>query len=124
MRKVFLPIRDWWKRYRRRKRIRRVRHVQSMGDLPARLGPDLFIVERAGVPRWAVLDCPCLCGSRIDVNLMTNSNPHWKLIRGRGQVSLRPSLWQPVHKCGSHFLITHNNIVWVQENISLGKQRV
>lgn len=104
-----------WRVFRRRKKIRQVRLVQSMNDLPVSLGADLFIVEKAGVPRWAVLDCPCLCGSRIDVNLMTSSKPHWQIVRRSGRVTIRPSLWQPCHKCGSHFLIANNKILWVSE---------
>lgn len=109
-------LRNWWSVFRRRKKIRQVRLVQSVNDLPARLGPDLFLIEKAGVARWAVLDCPCLCGSRIDVNLMASSKPHWQILRRTGRVTITPSLLQPSHKCGSHFLIVNNRILWLSDN--------
>ena len=113
MRQVLLPFLQWWKRLRRRKKISRICYVKSMSEVPSRLGAELFIVERAGIPRWAVLDCPCLCGSRIDANLMTSSYPHWKLIKDSDKVTLRPSLCQPLSRCGSHFFVTKNRFKWI-----------
>jgi len=113
MRQALIPFLRWWKRLRRRKRISQICYVSSISEVPSRLGARLFIVERAGIPRWAVFDCPCLCGSRIDANLMTSSYPHWRLIKDGGKLSLRPSLWQPSSRCGSHFFVTKNRFRWI-----------
>ena len=86
-----------------------------MDDVPSALGKTLYIVERGGTPRWAVLECPCGCGDRIDVNLSTNLRPHWRLRRDAGTVSLFPSLWRPPETCGSHFWIRRSRIEWAWE---------
>lgn len=83
-----------------------------MDDIPTELGGTLFIVSRAGTPRWVVLECPCGCGDRIDVNLSTTRRPYWKLRQDGGSVSLFPSLWRPRGTCGSHFWIRRNRIEW------------
>ena len=107
----------WWKKLRRRNRISRVKHVRSMEEIPKRIGATLYVVQRAGLARWAVLDCPFFCGARIHVNLMATRRPHWTLTEVDGRVSVLPSLWQPKHACGSHFFISHNRIKWVREAI-------
>jgi hypothetical protein len=86
-----------------------------MDEIPMKLGASLFVVDRAGLPRWAVLECPCLCGANICVNLMTSRKPYWILKREAGRVSISPSLWQPEDNCGSHFFITRNKIEWVTD---------
>ena len=113
MKSSFSRLKNWWRSIRRRNRISGVKHIRSMDDLPRRLGAALFVVERAGMPRWAVLDCPCLCGARIEVNLMTSRQPHWTLKQEGSRVSISPSLWQPERLCGSHFFIVRNRIQWV-----------
>jgi hypothetical protein len=117
MRQALLRLLQWWKRLRRRKTLSQVCYVSSMSEVPSRLGAKLFIVERSGVPRWAALDCPCLCGSRIDVNLMTSSYPHWRLIKYGDKVTLKPSLCQPPSRCRSHFFVTKNRINWISASL-------
>jgi len=104
----------WWKNMRRRKRISAVAYLKSTAEIPkGKIGGKLFIVRRAGLPRWAVLDCPCRCGRRIQVNLMRSHRPRWILKEEGSHVSLTPSLWQPELTCGSHFFITRNRIEWI-----------
>lgn len=111
---------DWtrWfgKKPSRRARVAQyaaVRSIPSRDDLPADLGSDIFLVERSGKPLWAVLNCPCKCGDRIDVNLMRSRRPYWRLRRYKGTVSLYPSLWVSSEKCGSHFFLVRNTVRWV-----------
>ena len=113
MSQVFIPFMRWWKRIRRREKVSQNCYISSMSELPTRLGAKLFIEERAGIPRWVILECPCHCGSRIDANLMTSSYPHWKLIKNGDKVTLEPSLWQPSSRCGSHFFVIKNRIKWI-----------
>jgi hypothetical protein len=103
---------DLWKGLRRRKRLKKAVWVDSRQDLPARVGAKIYVVG-SEKPKWVVLECPCGCGERIDVNLMAARLPAWKLSSKDGMVTLWPSLWMPREKCGSHFWIKNNRIIWV-----------
>ncbi len=100
-------------RLHRRSRYSSVRRVGSMGDVPDRLGSAIYVVGSDATPKWAVLACPCRCGSRIEVNLMRTRQPHWQLKLHSGTVTLRPSLWRAGSTCGSHFFIERNRVRWV-----------
>jgi hypothetical protein len=101
-----------WRWIRRRRRLGDVKQVFSMDDVPDRFGGDVFVVGTPK-PKWFVLECPCRCGDRIDVNLMTSRKPHWSLTTSDAGATLTPSLWMPPEKCGSHFFIRANKVVWV-----------
>lgn len=105
-------IRKLWRTLWRRQRIKRVVQVESMSQVPKRVKSNLYIVGGAK-PKWAILACPCKCGDRIDVNLMTSRQPCWQLSKSGEAVSLHPSLWMPNEKCGSHFWLRRNRIDWV-----------
>lgn len=102
-----------WQHLRRRKRLKTVVLVQSMNDIPANTGSKLYLVYRGGQYRRAVLNCPCRCGRRIDINLNKHSSPHWVVTHNGNEASLDPSLWVPADQCGSHFFIRRNRIEWV-----------
>jgi hypothetical protein len=102
-----------WRWIRRRYSLTRIRNVGSMNDLPERLGSTIFVVGGAK-PKWVVLECPCRCGGRIDVNLMKSRRPYWTLSVAAGRATLTPSLWMPKEKCGSHFFVRNNRVVWVR----------
>ncbi len=101
----------FWRSLWRRKAISRVILVPSMGDVPSNLDDVLYVVGEK--PKWAVLACPCRCGERIDVNLMSSRRPSWRLSMDNGQATLHPSLWLPQERCGSHFWLERNVIRWV-----------
>ncbi len=101
-----------WKKLRRRKRLKRAVWVESRSDLPSRIGKRIYVVG-GEKPKWVVLDCPCGCGERIDVNLMTARQPAWEFSARDGMVTLWPSLWMPREKCGSHFWMKNNRVIWV-----------
>ena len=107
-------IRGWWRQVRRRRRIDRIVQIDSMSELPRRLGNSLFVV--GSPPKWAVLRCPCGCGERIDVNLMKSKAPRWTLELEQDGASLNPSLWMPADKCESHFWIRRNRICWADDS--------
>src|SRR5205085_8583322 len=67
-------VHNLWRKLRRGHRIGTIRRVASMNDVPPRLKGAVYIVGPAK-PKWVVLECPCKCGERIDVNLMENRNP-------------------------------------------------
>ena len=111
--KLFGRIRSFWRGLRRRRRIARIVRVESMSEVPSKLHGDLYMVS-ASKPKWVVLECPCRCGDRIDVNLMKSRQPSWQLTMDGQEASLYPSLWMPRDKCGSHFWIRRNRIDWVE----------
>jgi Family of unknown function (DUF6527) len=102
----------FWRKLRRRHHLTRVIHVESREELPNKLGAAIYIV-RNETPNWAVLDCPCRCGERIDVNLMPARRPAWQLFTKHGKATPHPSFWMPSGKCGSHFWVRDNRIIWV-----------
>jgi hypothetical protein len=106
-------LRRLWLRLRRRSEYAEVRRVESMDDLPEQLGSAIYLVVRGGTARWAVFSCPCRCGDRIQVNLMTRQLPCWTLTGDLQSVTLQPSLWRAEGTCGSHFFIEHNRVRWV-----------
>lgn len=84
----------------------------SMSGLPANLEGKIILVGAVGAFKWAVFQCPCGCGERIDVNLMRSHRPSWHLRLTRDKVTLYPSIWVPSERCGSHFWIVRNQVRW------------
>jgi Family of unknown function (DUF6527) len=113
--KLLAKSKVFWRKLRRRRRLKSVIRVDSRAELPTKptnLGAAICIVG-SDSPKWAVLDCPCRCGERIDVNLMLARRPTWQLVTKQGKVTLQPSLWVTSEKCGSHFWVRENRIIWV-----------
>ena len=60
----------------------------------------------------AALRCPCGCGDIIQLSLVRDVSPSWRLqTRRNGEVTLLPSVWRTVG-CKSHFIIYRSRIVW------------
>jgi hypothetical protein len=97
----------------RRRRFADVRVVERVSDVPDETGNLIYLVERGGNLRWAILDCPCRQGHLLSVDLNPTHDPHWTVRREDLAVSLYPSLWYR-DQCRSHFLITRNMVKWVQ----------
>jgi len=83
---------------------------QSSARAAAQSGDTIAIVQR-GVPRWAVLRCPCGCSELLTINLDRRAGPSWKITRRNGTVSLSPSVWL-TSGCQSHFILWKNK-VWM-----------
>lgn len=63
-------------------------------------------------PWSAALLCPCGCGDVIQLSLLTDDSPSWRLQWESGKrPSLQPSVWRTTG-CHSHFFFTHGRIVW------------
>lgn len=62
---------------------------------------------------WAAaMICPCGCGESIDLNLLGQIHPSWRVQEHEdGLVSLAPSVWRQ-KGCRSHFLVQHGRITW------------
>ena len=107
-------LKRWWKNLRRRSKISRVVMVESMTAIPAQIGADLYLVRHGDFDKRAVLDCPCGCKRRIDLNLVRTQYPLWSAQLHRGAISLVPSIWLTTDACRSHFFIKRNKIEWVK----------
>lgn len=88
-----------------------------MSDVPKQPGATIFVVGTEN-NKWVVLECPCGCRDRIDVNLMATRSPYWRLTLKDGKATLYPSLWRPDTSCGSHFWIRNSSVKWIAEEDS------
>jgi hypothetical protein len=76
---------------------------------------DCVIVERGGVQRLLVVQCPDGCGEIISVNLDLRSGPAWRLYNRCGSWSLYPSIDKPTG-CESHFILSRGKIIWTDSD--------
>ena len=106
-------LKNWWKKRRRRSKVGRVIAVESMTAIPAKIGADIYLVRQGDFDKRAVLDCPCGCKRRIDLNLVRTQYPVWAVVSKKGSLSLNPSIWLKDDACKSHFFIKCNKIEWV-----------
>jgi hypothetical protein len=74
----------------------------------------LYAVGENGHLWHAVLLCPCGCGERISLNLLTDDTPCWTLKNASGVPTLHPSVWRHVG-CRSHFFLRGGRIEWCLE---------
>lgn len=72
---------------------------------------DCVVVERGGVRRQLVLQCPDGCGEVLSINLDPRSGPAWRLYDRRGHWSLFPSI-DKSSGCLSHFILWRGRVLW------------
>lgn len=64
-------------------------------------------------PKWAIFNCPCGCGEKLFLNLMSSHSPRWRLsVSANNEFSIMPSV--DARKCGSHFFITKSRVIWCE----------
>jgi hypothetical protein len=87
--------------------------VQRYSDAAVRLhdSGDCVVVERGGVRRQLVLQCPDGCGEVLSINLDPRSGPAWRLYHRRGHWSLFPSI-DKSSGCLSHFILWRGRVLW------------
>lgn len=93
----------------RRQRLRG-RHVE---DLPRIFFPGTVYILGEGEHAWAAaFRCPCGCSETVQLNLLPQRRPRWRVVLGAGrEVSLSPSVWRHVG-CRSHFVVQGGRIRW------------
>ncbi len=65
-----------------------------------------------GAPWAAACLCPCGCGEVINLSLLEEDSPSWKLSFDRdGLPTLSPSIWR-TKGCRSHFFLRRGRVVW------------
>jgi hypothetical protein len=108
-------LRALWANITQRSNTLRVQIIPSMRELPLALGNRLYIVGKSGRYKWAIFSCPCGCGGQIDVCLMPSAMPRWDLSLRNGRASLSPSIWVSQERCGSHFWVRQNRVIWCKK---------
>ncbi|MHA6933590.1 DUF6527 family protein [Ralstonia pseudosolanacearum] len=88
--------------------------VADTEELPARLPLRALTLAREGGEEWCIaMRCPCGCGQRVELPLLEEVSPHWRLsVDKKGRPTLSPSIWLR-DGCCSHFFVRGGKIVWV-----------
>lgn len=83
------------------------------GSFPKILHPRVvYVLTEDGDPWEAKFICPCGCGAELELNLLPDTRPVWRVAQGvDGRVTLHPSVWRKVG-CRSHFWIRDGAVLW------------
>lgn len=100
----------FWRRTGSAHQYSGVKFVDSLPDVPAQVGNDIYVVGSCDAAKWVVFVCPCLKGHKLTVNLMKSSHPRWTLKVSGKRVSLNPSIAVADHPCKSHFWLESNRV--------------
>jgi hypothetical protein len=86
------------------------------GDLPKNLHRrTLYIVQEDGFFEQAAMTCPCGCKRTLQMNLLTDERPCWRVTRhDDGTATLHPSVWRK-KDCKSHFWFRRGRVQWCRE---------
>jgi len=64
----------------------------------------------------AVLECPCGCKDIIQLNLLKDAEPNWRVMYHKSnRISIFPSI-RRIRSCYSHFTITKGRLRWWGES--------
>lgn len=109
-----MRLRIWWAKLKEAVLPPRMLEIVDMDALPNQLPRRNLIVARESGEDWYVgLACPCGCGQRIDLPLLRETTPRWKLqVDQHGRPTLSPSIWLKTG-CRSHFFVRGDKIKWV-----------
>ena len=99
------------------------RTMEVQDTLPAELvRRTVYIVREDGFDEQAALLCPCGCGRVLQMNLLPDERPCWRVMRNAdGTVTLDPSVWRK-KDCGSHFWLHNGRIRWCRERHSSARR--
>lgn len=76
----------------------------------------LYIVRGEPTPKWAVMQCPCGCGEKLQLSLNPTRRPRWSVHRDRlRRVTVDPSVRQ-TGGCRAHFWIRRGLIEWCPDS--------
>jgi hypothetical protein len=87
--------------------------AERADDIPDQVAPGTVYVVGEGEHHWAaVMLCPCGCGETIQLNLLPDARPRWRVtLHEDGTATLWPSVWR-VRGCGSHFFVRRGWVDW------------
>lgn len=85
-----------------------------LDELPDKLKKDVvYLIGENGYLWSAALLCPCGCQAVIQLNLLSDAKPYWRVEEHLdGTVSLAPSVWSR-QGCDSHYFVRCGFIKWV-----------
>lgn len=114
--KAHQMLKEFWQRlkavYEDRWLVRIVEVVD--GDfLPTKMPKRNLVLVRDGKEEWSVgFACPCGCQRTIELLLIPDANPHWKItVDSKGRPTLTPSVWLQ-GGCRSHFWVRKGKVIW------------
>lgn len=59
--------------------------------------------------------CPCGCGEIIQLSLIKEDNPMWRIVKNdKNQITVSPSIWR-TKNCRSHYFLRDSKIVWAEK---------
>jgi hypothetical protein len=89
-------------------------------DIPACIMKNIVYVIGERIEPWCVmLKCPCGCTKDIQLNLLKEGDPRWRLVKSEKKgITISPSIWRTT-RCQSHFHIRNGRIYWVNTFVSL-----
>jgi hypothetical protein len=87
-------------------------NTKSVDELPDRLKDRTLYLIGSSKPWSVALLCPCGCGETIQLSLLHDDSPSWRLYQeSKKRASLEPSIWR-TEGCGSHFFLKRGRIIW------------
>ncbi len=97
---------------RRRSRLNRIVVVEAGESTPTLGAADALLVRSGMRQKWLRFACPDGCGETIMLDLSPKRSPHWTVEgHASGAISVYPSVVNG--RCGAHFLVRSNRIVWL-----------
>jgi len=94
--------------------------VRNLTEDPDELEPMvLYLIGEHGHLWHASLSCPCGCGAAIQLNLLTDDVPNWKVQIAKEGVTVDPSIWR-TSGCRSHFFLRKGRVQWCSPQIGKG----
>ena len=86
--------------------------IERVEDLPENLKPLRLYVAGERRNEWAAaMLCPCGCEETIQLNLLEQVRPRWRVLEAELGPSLEPSVWRR-QGCRSHFFLRSGQIEW------------
>lgn len=72
----------------------------------------IYLIGEDGNYWFAAMQCPCGCGAKIQLSLLSDDKPSWTATVHRDEtVSLHPSVWRKVG-CKSHYWFKRGLVRW------------
>lgn len=89
------------------------RLISVEGRYPTRIEPRrVYVLTEDGTPWEARMICPCGCKAVLDLNLLPDDPPSWRIKADqRGRATLHPSVWRKI-ECKAHFILRDGQIRW------------
>jgi hypothetical protein len=98
--------------------------VLRLHELPDILDPSAVYILGEGKYLWfAAMLCPCGCGELLQMSLLPEAKPRWRLIEHKDQtISLYPSIWKKAG-CHSHFFLRRGQVEWCKSKQEVYRQK-